>query len=455
MESEQSHETQKGVGNRIAVVGSGISGLSAAWHLARSHDVTLYEANDYLGGHTHTVEITVDGVKFPVDTGFIVFNPQNYPNLTAFFDHLGIETRETDMSFSASIDDGNFEYAGGDGGGLLAQPSNVLLPKFWSMISGILKFYRRSDRYAEDSAFNDLTLGELLEREKYSKAFIEGHLAPMGAAIWSSDNSNILKYPAKSFLKFFNNHGLTRITNRPVWRTVVNGSVSYVRAIEKKLSGISDIRLNAGVEKVTSEGGKVCVFSQGKSEIFDQVVLACHSDQARNLLKGFDHFQDLLRPLRYSENTVVLHSDLSLMPKRKKAWASWNYIGRTGAHTQRPAISYWMNQLQDLPVKTPVIVTLNPDRPIDPDLTYGTFEYDHPVFDQAALAAKGDVWSSQGHDNIWLAGAYLGDGFHEDGIQSGLAVAEMISGCRRPWSCKDQNKRIGLPNLIPLHEEAT
>ena len=437
---------------RVAVVGSGISGLSAAWHLHDDHDVTLLEANDYLGGHTHTVNITVGDITFPVDTGFIVFNPQNYPNLTALFELLGVETMKTDMSFSASIDDGNFEYAGGDGGGLFAQPANLFKVRFWSMLTGIIKFYRNAQRYERDGAFNSLNLRELLKLEGYSKAFIEDHLAPMGAAIWSSDSINILDYPAHSFLKFFNNHGLTQLANRPVWRSVINGSCSYVKKIEMELRGKASVYLNCPVSSVVPNGDKVDVCWYGQQETFDHVILACHSDQARRLLQGAEKHREILKSIRYSENKVVLHSDVSLMPKRRKAWASWNYIGSSASNAPRPAVSYWMNQLQALPVETPVIVTLNPNRPIDPAKIYGEFEYDHPIFDHAAQAAKTKVWAQQGLDNIWLAGAYLGDGFHEDGIQSGLAVAELISGRRRPWQAADQNKRIGLPDLLPLEE---
>lgn len=447
------HQTKPSERHRkkVAVIGSGIAGLSAAWHLSNSHEVTVFEANDYLGGHTHTVDIDVEGISFPVDTGFIVCNPQNYPNLMALFDTLNVETRETDMSFSASLNEGSMEYAGGDSGGLLAQPSNLLKPRFWSMVLGILRFYRNSVKYVGDEKFEQASLGDLLSIEGYSEAFIQDHLTPMGAAIWSSDSGSILDYPAKSFLRFFNNHGLTQIANRPTWRTVVGGSRTYVEKIYHELLGKVKFLLSTPVVSVAPEGGKVNVRAAGGAQVFDQVVMACHSDQSLAMIRDSGEHERVLEPLKYAANKVVLHSDTNLMPKRKKAWASWNYIDSKPGSGLKPAVSYWMNQLQDLPVETPTIVTLNPNRPIDPTKIYGVYEYDHPVFDKEALLAKEAVWQVQGNQNIWLCGAYLGDGFHEDGIQSGLAVAENINGIRRPWMKKGQNSRIGFPDLIPLN----
>ncbi len=438
----------------IAVVGTGIAGLSAAWLLSKHHDVTIYEANDYIGGHSNTVDITVGDQTFPVDTGFIVFNPQNYPNLTALFEHLEVPTTATDMSFSVSLDDGAFEYSGGDGNGLLAQKSNLLRPRFWSMVRGILRFYRKAETYCNDSEINGLTLGALLAREGYSKAFIDDHLAPMGAAIWSSNSTDILDYPASSFLRFFMNHGLVQLNDRPQWRTVTGGSREYVKRLTESLS--HRIRLSTPVLSVEETGTSASLTAKGEPPAnFDDVVFACHSDQALRLIKTPTNSQtDALRDLRYSKNTVALHTDMNLMPKRRAAWASWNYVERRGgANRPGPAVSYWMNRLQPLPTDEPVIVTLNPDRDIDSSKVLGTFDYEHPIFDQAALAAKAKVWSLQGASRMWYAGAYLGDGFHEDGIQAGLAVAEMLGGTRRPWFRPGQNARIGFDDLLDQRTE--
>lgn len=439
---------------RIAVIGTGITGLSAAWLLSKRHDVTIYEANDYIGGHSNTVDITVAGQTFPVDTGFIVFNPKNYPNLTALFDHLEVPTTGTDMSFSVSLDDGAFEYAGGDGNGLLAQKSNLLRPRFWSMVRGILRFYKQAETYCRDTELQELTLRALLEREGYTLAFIEDHLAPMGAAIWSSNSTDILDYPAASFLRFFMNHGLVQLRDRPQWRTVTGGSREYVQRLTENFR--HRIKLNTPLLSVEKAGASVILTAMGEQPAdFDDVVFACHSDQALRLIKSPTNSQsEALCDLRYSKNTVVLHTDTSLMPKRRAAWASWNYVERRGGMNKSgPAVSYWMNSLQPLPTDVPVIVTLNPDRDINPSKVFGTFDYEHPVFDQAALAAKTKVWDIQGASRMWFAGAYLGDGFHEDGIQAGLAVAEMLGGTRRPWFRPGQNARIGFDDMLDVRME--
>jgi len=443
---------------RIAIIGTGIAGLSAAWLLNESHDLTIFEANDYIGGHSNTVDVAVDNVQFPVDTGFIVFNPQNYPNLVSLFDYLNVPTTPTDMSFSASMADRSFEYAGGTKTGLFAQPSNMMRPRFWRMVKDILRFYSASEDLVNDTSLVGLSLGQLLTREGYSKAFIEDHLAPMGAAIWSSNSQDILDYPALSFLNFFRNHGLTQLSDRPAWSTVQGGSREYVTRLT---AGFSDrIRLSSPVTSVTKlEQGIEIVSPESGREYFDDVIFACHSDQALRLIQSpLPNQVNVFNDLTYSANEVVLHTDLALMPKRRAAWASWNYLDAPsgeGRTTDAPAVSYWMNQLQHLPVETPVIVTLNPNRAIDPSKVLGRYEYDHPVFDLAALEARQRVWPLQGKNNMWFCGAYLGDGFHEDGIQAGLAVAELLGGVARPWQIAGQNERIGLEDvLIDLHERA-
>lgn len=431
---------------KVAVLGAGISGLSAAWLLGKTHEVTLYEAADTLGGHSHTVDVTVDGKTLPVDTGFIVFNPKNYPNLTALFDHLDVATQRTDMSFSVSRDDGRFEYAGGDGGGLFAQTSNILRPRFWRMLAGIIRFYKNSDAYQNGSATEAETLGQFLAREKYSADFYADHLGPMGAAIWSSDCANILEYPARSFISFFNNHGLTRYSNRPQWRTVSGGSREYVKRLEEEITGT--VLLDSRVSSISQVADSWQVIANDKPERFDHIVFACHSDQALSLLENTNlDAAHALRSIRYAGNQIVLHSDPALMPKRRRAWASWNYVENPKGGG-RPGVSYWMNQLQHLPVETPVIATLNAPFSPNPNMVLGTYDYAHPVFDATCYKARKDIWKVQGQHGLWFCGAYLGDGFHEDGIQSGLAVAEMLGGLSRPWHLRGQNARIGLPDRL-------
>ncbi|WP_417451322.1 NAD(P)/FAD-dependent oxidoreductase [Kordiimonas sp.] len=425
------------------MIGSGIAGLSAAWLLSKNQDVTLFEKSGYIGGHAHTVDITLEDKKFPVDTGFIVFNPVNYPNLTALFEHLQVTTDKTDMSFAVSLDDGAFEYSGGDGGGLLAQPSNILKPRFWAMLQGIVRFYGKAEHYCSDPSFTHMSLGELLATEGYRSAFIRDHLAPMGAAIWSSNSADILDYPAADFLNFFRNHGLVQLSNRPEWRTVRGGSRQYIQRLTSSFR--NNIRVNCAVQSVarTSDGVRVLT-SDGRAETYNEVIFACHSDQALRLIEEpAPDLRHSLTHLGYSANTVVLHTDETLMPQRKKAWASWNYIERRMPDAAGPAVSYWMNRLQNLPVQTPIIVTLNPDREIKPENILGEYEYDHPIFDQQASIARRQLWQLQGRHHMWFAGAYLGHGFHEDGIQAGLTIAELLGSSRRPWFRSGQNERIG------------
>lgn len=438
---------------KIAVIGSGISGMAASWHLTKCADVTVFEKANYVGGHSNTVDVEVDGQKFPVDTGFIVFNPVNYPNLTALFDLLDVPTARTDMSFSVSMDEGGFEYSGGDNAGMLAQPLNILRPRFWRMVSGILAFYGKAEEY--ENLPEDMTLGALLDQESYSKSFIEDHLAPMGAAIWSSDAVDILEYPARSFIKFFKNHGLVQLKDRPQWRTVIGGSREYVKKLTQEFR--DKIHTNTLVTSVRRKPAGVEIFlANGQVRVFDQVVFACHSDQALALLSDpNDHEAQCLSRMRYSKNQVILHTDKSWLPKRKAAWASWNYIEPSKAYEGcRPAITYWMNRLQHLPVETPVMVTLNPFAEINSDDVLGRYDYEHPIFDAASHEARAQLMAGQGQNKTWFCGAYLGDGFHEDGIQAGLAVAEMISQVERPWFRSGQNARIGLPDQLVLRMAA-
>ncbi|AWK89962.1 NAD(P)/FAD-dependent oxidoreductase [Azospirillum thermophilum] len=425
----------------IAVIGSGISGLSAAWLLSKAHRVTLYEKEDRPGGHANTVEAAGSG---PVDTGFIVYNEPCYPNLVALFDHLGVATRATDMSFSASLDGGRVEYAGSTLGTLFAQKSNLLRPRFWRMLRDLLRFYREAPRLLSDPAADGLTLGQVLDRGGYSDAFVRDHLLPMAAAIWSSPVETMRDHPAAAFVRFCENHGLLKITGRPVWRTVEGGSRAYVSRILQDMGGA--LRLNTAVEAVTREPGRVLVRDRkGDVRSFDHVVLATHADQALALLDdpGSDETA-LLGAFAYERNIAILHGDASLMPRRRKTWSSWNYLSQRGEDgSDAVCVTYWMNRLQGfLPAERDLFVTLNPVRPPRDGSILRSFLYDHPIFGMGALAAQKRLWSLQGQRNTWFAGSYFGAGFHEDGLQAGLAAAEALGGVRRPWRVSDESGRI-------------
>jgi predicted NAD/FAD-binding protein len=425
---------------RIAVVGSGVAALSSAWLLSQRHRVTLYEKADRLGGHSNTVIAGGSAGEVAVDTGFICFNDATYPNLIALFDHLEVGARETDMSFAVSLDGGRFEYAAP---GLFAQRRNVLRPRFWSMLGEILRFYREAPGHLAGLTDPHLTLGDYLQREGFSEAFRDDHLLPMAAAVWSSPAHTLLDYPAEAFIRFCGNHGLLKLTGRPRWRTVDGGSRRYV---ERLARAIDDVRLGRGVTRVRrTDQGVVVHDSQGGLERFDHVVIGAHADQALAMLDAPTAREtQLLGAFRYSRNLTVLHTDPSLMPHRPRAWASWNYIGTADGL----CVTYWMNRLQGLPGQD-LFVTLNPPRPPRPDTLLRTELYDHPIFNPAALQAQQQLWRLQGEGGVWFCGAHFGAGFHEDGLQSGLAVAEQLGGVRRPWSVENESGRIclGPPGL--------
>ena len=446
-------------GMNIAVVGSGISGLSCAWLLSKQHQVTLFEKDDRFGGHSHTVSVDSekadsekkDAKSVPVDTGFIVFNEKTYPNLVAFFKHLKIPYVPTDMSFAVSLNNGSLEYAGTDLRGLFAQKKNLFRPGFWFMLADILRFYRNSELWLETTDAS-LTLGQLLHRERFSYRFIHDHLIPMGSAIWSTPADKMLDYPALAFLRFCSNHGLLQISDRPQWQTVKGGSREYVQCI---IQHLGDTALtNRCIRKVKRFSDRVQLTDfQGKEWSFDHVVMACHADTTLNLLTEPDELeQNLLGAFTFQRNKALLHSDERLMPESKKAWASWNYLGsKSSASNQGPAVTYWMNNLQH-PIKRlgapPLFVTLNPEQEPAPELIHGCYLYDHPVFDRAAIEAQEKMWELQGRNRTWYCGAWMGYGFHEDGLQSGLAVAESLGGIRRPWQVAGENDRIHRTDLF-------
>lgn len=412
----------------IAVVGSGIAGLSAAWLLSQRHHVTLYEAETRPGGHSNTV----NAAGVPVDTGFIVYNEVTYPNLTALFTHLGVKTNASDMSFSVSLQDGRVEYAGTNLAGLFAQPTNLVRPRFWSMLRDLSRFYRQAPAAALSP---DTTLGAYLDAQGYGEAFQNDHLLPMAAAIWSAPASALRDCPALHFIRFCENHGLLKFSNRPVWRSVAGGSREYVHRL---LQDIPDLQTGHAIRFVHRRRNDVVLTDiTGDSRHFDHVVLACHADQAlRALDRPTPQETRLLGAIRYTPNRAVLHSDRRFMPRRRTVWASWNYLG--GGDLVH--VTYWMNRLQVLKDAPPLFVTLNPDR--DPDLMQYETIYEHPVFDTGAMRARQRLWSLQGQQRTWFCGAYFGAGFHEDGLQSGLAVAEQLGGVRRPWSVANESGRI-------------
>ncbi len=416
---------------KVAVIGAGIAGLSCAYRLAQDGaDVTLLEGGAYFGGHSNTVDVTVDGVRFGVDTGFLVFNDRTYPNLIKLFDELGVATAPSEMSFSVKLARAGarpLEWAGASLDTVFAQRANLVDPRFLRMVRDILRFNRQASAMAHGGALPDIALGAWLDAQGYSLQFRHWYLLPMAACIWSCPSDQMLAFPLSTFVRFCHNHGLLKVRDRPQWRTVSGGSRHYV---DKLVAAIPSRRLHTPVRSVLRGAGgarAVRIETAAGFEHFDHVVLACHSDQALALLgDARADERAVLAAIRYQPNRAVLHTDASCLPARRKAWSAWNYQSSAAA-TPRVCVHYLLNMLQPLPCSTPVIVSLNPIDAPDPASVLASFDYAHPVFDQPAVAAQARLGQIQGEQNTWFAGAWTGYGFHEDGLKSGLAVAASLT----------------------------
>jgi predicted NAD/FAD-binding protein len=426
--------------SRVAVIGSGISGLAVAWQFAEARaraQVTLFEAGDHFGGHANTVDVTLNGISCGVDTGFLVFNPHTYPNLVRLFAALDVEVAPAEMSFS--VQSGDLEWAGTSLSAVFAQRGNLLRPGHWAMLADIVRFNRLARALAAQQLDAGLqqTIGEFLEQHRFGVPFRDGYLLPMIACIWSCPSEQMLRFPVGTLIRFCHNHGLIQLTNRPPWFTVRGGSARYV---QKMVARLSDARLSTPVLAVRRSAAGVRLITPQGPESFDAVVFACHSDQALQLLGDGATAAErrLLGAIRYHPNTAVLHTDAALLPRRRRAWAAWNY--ERGRDTQQVCLHYLINRLQPLPWQQPVIVSMNPVREPDPAKVLRRLAYAHPVFDQSALRAQQRLASLQGQQRSWFCGAWCGYGFHEDGLKAGLAVAESLQAV--------------LPQLVPEQRHA-
>lgn len=421
----------------IAVIGSGISGLAAAYRLRQHAQVTLFESNNYFGGHTNTIDVDIDGYQFGVDTGFLVYNERTYPQLIALFTELGIESAKSDMSFSVKLTEPKLEWSGSNLSTVFAQRKNLLNGRFMHMLAELLRFNRIARKLAASYQDDKQTVGEFLDSQDFSTEFRQWYLLPMMACIWSCPSAQMLQFPLSTMLRFCSNHGLLQINHRPQWYTVKGGARAYVNKI---VALLDDTRISTpvrGVERLHKERS-VRVLTDSGSEVFDHVIFATHSDQTLQLLSDVTRREEvILGAVPYQANRAVLHTDTSALPESRRAWAAWNYEQGGVQEDQRVCLHYLINKLQPLPVAKPVIVSLNPIRPIAADKVLREIEYSHPVFDQAAIEAQTHVASLQGLQNCWYCGAWTGYGFHEDGLKSGYAVADQLLQTMRVASIKD------------------
>lgn len=419
---------------KIAIIGSGISGLGAAYLLSPHHDVTIYEADHRPGGHSHTVDVQLDGQRFGVDTGFLVFNERTYPLLCRLFGHLKVPVVKSDMSFSVKMAQAGLEWAGTNLDSVFAQRRNLFKPAFWGMLRDILRFNKGATRDLENPSLSEISLGDYLDQHGYGQAFRHDYLLPMAAAIWSCPTEQMLAYPFQTFVRFCHNHGLLQIMNRPQWMTVAGGSRNYVSML---LDGIrshgGQIKLETPVTGIKRSAEGVVVSSSEGHQAYDQMIMACHSDQALKILgeEASPHEKTFLGAIQYQANRAVLHTDTALLPINPKTWAAWNY-GSPGGHEkqigQRPvSVSYLLNKLQPLPTDTPVMVTLNPWHEPDPARTFRQIHYAHPVFDGPAIAAQDSLKKLSGFNRTFYAGAWMGYGFHEDGFASAVRAASQLA----------------------------
>ena len=421
---------------KIAVVGSGISGLAVAHSLKGHADITLFEAGNYFGGHSNTVDISLPTnkglVTYGVDTGFLVFNERTYPNLINLFAELGVETALSDMSFSVQAPqvwgDEALEWSGSNLDTVFAQRRNLLRPRFLKMLADVMRFNKICTRIAEAQKENEMRqpLSEFLKHHDFNEAFLNWYFLPMMGCIWSCPTDQMLKFPVATMIRFCHNHGLIQVTNRPRWFTVKGGSRNYVQKI---VNEVPDKRLNSPVQLIERDESGVRVVTEGRAERFDEVVICTHSDQALQMLKTPSQAEQIhLSAIRYQDNVAVLHTDESVLPSRQKAWAAWNYerAADEGQESARVCLHYLLNKLQPLPFEQAVVVSLNPIKPIDPAKIISSIDYAHPVFDLAAIDAQQHIHKIQGQHHTWFAGAWMGYGFHEDGLKAGLGVAREL-----------------------------
>ena len=415
---------------RVAVVGAGISGLGAAWLVSQSHDVVLYEAEARLGGHARTVDVDIPPVGVhPVDTGFIVFNRVTYPHLCGLFAHLGIPVQMSCMSFAVSVDDGAIEYGSNGIRAILAQPRNAIRPAWWRMMRDIGEFYRSA--VADTRRNPGMSVGEMVARRGYGSWFVRHYLLPMGGAIWSQPDADMLDFPADLLTRFFANHGLLSFSGRHQWWTVTGGSSNYIDRMVDTMA--TEIRLRSPVRAVRRTEKGIRVVASGKEETYDAIILACHTDTALAILKDAKpEERRILGQIRYGSNRIVLHRDTRMMPRRRACWSSWVSLTRSGGHERAAMVSYWMNSLQGLPGAVVVIVTMNPPPSLDQDTILDETHFSHPRYDRAALDAQEALPTINGHAGTWYCGAWTGNGFHEDGLASAVTVARAF-GVIPPW----------------------